>query len=649
MLLRSLPPAHSPHAAADSQYLIALISLQQGKAEKALLATEEGMEYALASGDSRRLCFMHLLQTEAMFYLAHPETAMHHAQEAKSLAHSISDYPASLQSYYLMGRIALRYYQAHVALEHFQTALSFLHYYSDDKKRGDIVLGICSCYYRAHDLARTIVQALDCLDTTHNYHTIIEKEKQTLAVEQEVEQEVLQEVEQELEQKNEGGSLVYGGGEYLRVPLRNDAVFAQASYYAGLSYGRLGEKDSAIHYLLQSLDTYNKLEALSNVAEVARDVGRIYRDSNELNNAATYFEQSKKLYRETRQQNNAFLLHIDVAHIALKQSDWQQATTLIDEAEMYFTEVGDWQQVQQCRFQRALIAMARGEYDTSILLLNDVLKQSEKLSPLFCFQLWYELGSCYKQLHKHDEALRHLHKALDYAEKLSQTEKLNNENVQVLYTLSSVYKQMQNYEQALAYHKQYESLKYQLFAQQSKLREEQLEIIHQLEKHQQNAEKSRETLFHAQQQVQHKDRELSDFALRIVEKQELLEMIERGVEGLMQATQDQRSPKLLSLLRSVKREAAMVEEDWNSFQSQFEGMQQDFIQVLSRKYPSLSPTELKVCMLLRMRVSTKQIADIMRISPKAVENHRVSVRRKMGLDRSTDLVTTLLGTEEKKA
>jgi DNA-binding CsgD family transcriptional regulator len=58
-----------------------------------------------------------------------------------------------------------------------------------------------------------------------------------------------------------------------------------------------------------------------------------------------------------------------------------------------------------------------------------------------------------------------------------------------------------------------------------------------------------------------------------------------------------------------------------------------FTRKMSLKYLNLTPTEIRIANLIRHGSSTKNIAEIMNVSPKTVETHRKNIRRKIGLER----------------
>jgi DNA-binding CsgD family transcriptional regulator len=77
--------------------------------------------------------------------------------------------------------------------------------------------------------------------------------------------------------------------------------------------------------------------------------------------------------------------------------------------------------------------------------------------------------------------------------------------------------------------------------------------------------------------------------------------------------------------------------DWVKFDTQFAAAHPQFTQKLIATYPDLSPTEIRVCSLLRMNLKSEEIASLFCLSPRSVEFHRYNIRKKLGLKKEQNL------------
>lgn len=79
-----------------------------------------------------------------------------------------------------------------------------------------------------------------------------------------------------------------------------------------------------------------------------------------------------------------------------------------------------------------------------------------------------------------------------------------------------------------------------------------------------------------------------------------------------------------------------------SLENYYVDIHYEFMQKLQNGYPSLSPSELKFCCLLRANLSTKEIAQILGISSRSVDLKKYRLKTHMGLDKDISLVHFIL-------
>ena len=80
-----------------------------------------------------------------------------------------------------------------------------------------------------------------------------------------------------------------------------------------------------------------------------------------------------------------------------------------------------------------------------------------------------------------------------------------------------------------------------------------------------------------------------------------------------------------------------LSKDVMSFEENLNRINLAFTDKLSRKFRTLSPIELKICSLLKINLSTKEIAKLLFISYRTVENHRHRIILKLKLPHGRSL------------
>ncbi len=168
------------------------------------------------------------------------------------------------------------------------------------------------------------------------------------------------------------------------------------------------------------------------------------------------------------------------------------------------------------------------------------------------------------------------------------------------------------------------------------------------ELHQLNARRSEEVINRLQNEkleaeINHKTKELASATMHLVQKNEILNSIKGMLERLQHKTAA--APDLANevgrIIKMVEHDAS-IDADWEHFSHNFDQVHTDFLKRLGEKYPNLSPNDYKLCVYLRMNLSSKEIASLMNISVRGVEASRYRVRKRLGLDTEQNLTEYLM-------
>ncbi|MEO1012970.1 MAG: hypothetical protein AAFX53_16850, partial [Bacteroidota bacterium] len=128
-----------------------------------------------------------------------------------------------------------------------------------------------------------------------------------------------------------------------------------------------------------------------------------------------------------------------------------------------------------------------------------------------------------------------------------------------------------------------------------------------------------------------KNKELAVSALQLVEKDEFLRMLK---DKLKDNGDMVKASELKQVLRSV---SVSNDNNWEEFKLRFTAVNEKFYKKLIGKYPRLTQSDQKICALIKLNFTSKDMARLLGISVESVHTTRYRLRKKMGLDRSVNL------------
>jgi hypothetical protein len=168
----------------------------------------------------------------------------------------------------------------------------------------------------------------------------------------------------------------------------------------------------------------------------------------------------------------------------------------------------------------------------------------------------------------------------------------------------------------------------------------QLEIQRQRELHQERIRARNEQL---QQDVLNKSRELANSTSNLIRKNEILLQLKDELQALRAELNDSRlSRNFISLYRLID-EHLSSEDDWRLFEANFNQVHEVFFKKLKAEFPDLTPGDLRLAAYLKMNLASKEVAPLLNISLRGVENKRYRLRKKMGLPPDANLTEFLMG------
>ncbi len=144
-----------------------------------------------------------------------------------------------------------------------------------------------------------------------------------------------------------------------------------------------------------------------------------------------------------------------------------------------------------------------------------------------------------------------------------------------------------------------------------------------------------------EQDLHTKRQELTAIALQLAKQNEALGKVTSQLKDTLHSPGQKTNLPVSSVISDIER-LRNSESEWEFFRTQFDAIHADFGTRLLEKYPALSPKEVKVCLLMKLNLATKDIANSLCLSHRTIEVHRYQIRKKLGLSGEDNLQTFLM-------
>lgn len=283
------------------------------------------------------------------------------------------------------------------------------------------------------------------------------------------------------------------------------------------------------------------------------------------------------------------------------------------------------------------ILLAEGETDKARSCYRRARSLSRKLSDPHG-ELAASIGTARSMLQDRSarEAVAELEKSIAMAEKYD----ARSEAYEITLLLADGNRQMKRHSHATQYYE--EALRAAEAAYESKVAEqmERAAILHRVERAEQERliqiarDENRALL------VQQNSDELASLALRMIQRTELLDTFKELLQRFERPSRGSQK-NLVEKTRAELEEVAVGEEEWETFERQLNESQHHFLRELTDNFPSLTRMEKRICALLRISLSSRDIAEMHSVTVRDIETHRYNIRKKLAIPTKTNLTSFL--------
>ena len=462
-------------------------------------------------------------------------------------------------------------------------------------------------------------------------------------------------------------------------------------YHIGLTELNLGNYKEAVDNILKSLKYWEEVKNAANVWNCNELLGNIYLRLNVFEKALYYHRIALKVRNDNILKNiksgrvatpDLYLgiayswNNIAEVYLNLHQYDsaWYYAIKAlkIKEAKNSTATAND---VANSWLNMGNIYRKLGKPDSAMLMLTKAVETYKTLQNGSSYaEALYGIGNLYVDKQNYNKAKEKfatgLQKSVEVADK---------NNIKTGYKLlSDLYSATRDYKKSLEYFLRYSDMKDSIFNRERSNVIEELQIRYEVDKKQQKIEsqgfiiaqkkrqitfaligiavitlfavliiflivknkRQKETLLMKEAENLRKDLELKNRELvcnvsNIYTKNMVINKVAKTLSKSIR-TSDQTDVLLINeIIHELQQN--MDETSWKEFEYRFSKVYESFYQTLDARFPELTHVERKVCAMLKLDMSSKEIAAITMTHPESVDTTRSRIRKKLGLEKDENL------------
>ncbi len=132
------------------------------------------------------------------------------------------------------------------------------------------------------------------------------------------------------------------------------------------------------------------------------------------------------------------------------------------------------------------------------------------------------------------------------------------------------------------------------------------------------------------------NKELAAKAVLLAKQNDKIRSIGKEIRNKLHANSYEIPPILERVIHSMEKNPKS-EKEWEDFDFHFNQINSEFVNNLKKHANNLAGLELRICYLLRLNLSSKEISKYLNLSSGTIDNLRSQIRKKMNLEKNVNL------------
>lgn len=423
--------------------------------------------------------------------------------------------------------------------------------------------------------------------------------------------------------RNELGTVYYYNEQVERALSQfNEALafYRQSNNAQGLAqtYANIGHIYEKRHapkqaYRYQKLALANSQAAkdVTSLTKIYENLGSIFEDESQYDSAYYYYQNALTLAQQTHDEIGQIEIINNLGDIFRKTGRFEQGLKRSREAMQRSIQTGEVYQLSAALRDMAKTYRLLNQPDSAYVYLErsrdfvDAIYAAENTRQITLLQTLYDVE-------RKDSEIAQLNaqKRIDFIIILAASVVLVLIGILGVVIISRQRLKIRN-EQALNQQNQ------QIFQTQNELMQVELK----------NQQLEEENL---KGQLELKSKELTTHTLQIIQKNQVLEELKEDLTAILNDDKRDQKKQVRQLVQKITLNFSQ-DKYWDDFRTIFDQVHPYFFTQLTQQFPDLTATDLRLIALLKMNISSADVATLLGISSDSLRVSRYRLRKKMGL------------------
>ncbi len=569
---------------------------------------------------------------------AYPESALKYGKQALNLAKKLDFGIGMVDSYIQLGIVHERQGEFQLAIEYFQQGVKISRAINDQIGEQNLLMHIgiaykeqseyqqaLPYYFKAVEICKKIKHERGLASNYNNIATIYRNQRKYV----DAFKYYLKALEIHNKSDNKYGLMITFNGLALLQKEQNNTV-------------------KALEYYEKALEMAELLKNQVGIAGISTNLGELHEATGNYQQSLIYNQNALKIHQRLGFKNNVANNLNNLGSICHKQQQYDESLIYYNRAIAILEEKGSKTTLVESHLHIALVYLEQQRIQPAREHTDKGLQLALKIPSLEAMKEGYTLlARVYQNLGDFEKAYGYQQHLIVVTDSIFDLEKSRQ-----LTELQTLYESEKKEKEIALLEKQKEASRFKfiitsgglsflllvgfllILLQRFKIKKNKKLMAVQ----QENAALRTRDL---QRKLAFKNKELTTQSLNLVQKNGIMEELKFGINEIIEVSDKPVTKKINSLKRLIDY-SFHLDKDWDRFKIHFEQVHHCFFERLKAAFPDLTAAECRLCALIKLNLTTKEMATIMGIAPESMKVARHRLRKKMGLSPKANLAETLI-------